>query len=91
LRPWIIDKYTCYPEEYVNRAHGTFVAGIICYGDILQDLKLTGVNVCKLFDAIVMPDKSKEEISEDELVGNIRMVIEKFGHQIKIWNMSLGS
>ena len=91
LRPWIIGSYTCYPEEYVNRAHGTFVAGIVCYGDILQGLQLTGVNGCKLFDAIVMPDKSKEEISEDELVGNIQTVIEKFGHQIKIWNMSLGT
>lgn len=91
LRPWIIGTYSCYPEEYVNRAHGTFVAGIVCYGDILQGLQLTGVNGCKLFDAIVMPDKSKEKIDEDELVGNIRMVIEKFGHQIKIWNMSLGT
>jgi len=91
LRPWIIGTYSCYPEEYVNRKHGTFVAGIVCYGDILQGLQLTGVNGCKLFDAVVMPDKSKEKIDEDELVGNIRTVIEKFGHQIKIWNMSLGT
>ncbi len=43
LKPWILyDKYTNYPEEYVERSHGTFVAGILLYGDELQGKEYTG-------------------------------------------------
>tara|TARA_R110000796_G_scaffold251662_2_gene383618 strand:+ start:4484 stop:6832 length:2349 start_codon:yes stop_codon:yes gene_type:complete len=91
LSPWLIDKkFSSYPENYIDDRHGTFVSGIIIYGDELENRKLSGLEGCKLFDATVMPNELIEKISEDELVENIREAI-KENSEIKIWNMSLGS
>lgn len=91
LESWIIDKHSNVPEEYINQSHGTFVAGIVAFGDLLEKKLLTGVNGCKLYNATVFPDPSKEKISETDLVENIRDAIEKKKDEVKIWNMSLGS
>lgn len=91
LSPWLIDKkFSSYPDNYIDKRHGTFVSGIIIYGDELENRKLSGLEGCRLFDATVIPDELIEKISEDELVENIREAI-KLNSEIKIWNMSLGS
>ena len=91
LKPWLVDRsFSSYPEDYIDRGHGTFVSGIIIYGDELENRKLTGLEGCKLFDATVIPDDKIEKISEDELVENIRDAIRQ-NSEIKIWNMSLGT
>tara|TARA_R110001583_G_scaffold15058_4_gene62425 strand:- start:757 stop:3108 length:2352 start_codon:yes stop_codon:yes gene_type:complete len=91
LKPWLLDKkFSSYPDNYIDKGHGTFVSGIIIYGDELENRKLTGLEGCKLFDATVMPNPSLESISEDELIENVREAI-KQNSEIKIWNMSLGS
>ncbi|MEG6520857.1 S8 family peptidase [Desulfotomaculum sp. 1211_IL3151] len=91
LAPWVVGSNTSYPEEYVDRSHGTFVAGVICLGDIFEGVEYTGLRGCWLFDATVIPDLTKEQVSEADLVDNIREVIQKYRNKIKIWNMSLGS
>lgn len=91
LEPWLAGNTTSYPEEYVNRAHGTFVAGIVGFGDLLEGCNFTGATGCKLYDALVIPDLNKEGCTEADLVENIREAIEKNKDKIKIWNMSLGS
>lgn len=91
FKPWLLDKkHSSYPEEYVDNNHGTFVSGIILYGDELEKRILSGLEGCKLFDATVMPDPKKETISEDELIENVREAIRN-NSEIKIWNMSLGT
>lgn len=91
LKPWLVDKkHTSYPDDYIDNNHGTFVSGILLYGDELEKKTLSGLDGCKLFDATVMPDPKKESISEDELIENIREAI-KHNSEIKIWNMSLGT
>lgn len=91
LTPWLIDKkHSSYPDDIIDNSHGTFVSGIILYGDELENRTLSGLEGCKLFDATVMPDMRKETISEDELIENIREAI-KENSEIKIWNMSLGT
>lgn len=91
LAPWIIDKHSSYPPQYINHSHGTFVSGIIIYGDQLEKNQYTGLEGCKLYDATVMPDLKKEIIYEDELIRNIKEVIGKNHEKIKIWNLSLGT
>ncbi|MCT4593204.1 MAG: S8 family peptidase [Anaeromicrobium sp.] len=92
LRPWIIGKrHTNYPTQVIDPSHGTFVSGIIGFGDLLEGKSYTDVNGCKLFDAAVFPNPRKEEISEAYLVDNVREAIDKHSDTIKIWNMSLGS
>ncbi|AWK52239.1 hypothetical protein DIC82_15080 [Clostridium beijerinckii] len=91
LEPWLEGtRSTPYPESLIDPSHGTFVAGIILYGDMLEDKEYTGLKGCKIFDGNVFPDLSKESIKEDELVNNIREVISANHKKIKIWNLSGG-
>jgi hypothetical protein len=91
LSPWLIDRnFSSYPEDLVNPTHGSCVSSIIIYGDDLEGENWTGNSGCKLFDATVFPDETKESIDEDELIANIREAIKK-NSDIKIWNLSLGT
>ena len=91
LQPWIIGSYSCFPEEYIDRSHGTFVAGLVCFGDLLNSTQQTGVSGCRLFDAVVFPDENRQKIFEDDLVLNIRDAVERHRDLVKVWNLSLGT
>lgn len=90
LKDW---KETCYhtnyPLEYQDNAHGSFVAGIIEYGDELNDSTYNALKGVKLFNAIVHPGNTMRIYPED-LIDNIREAIEAHP-EINIWNMSLGT
>ena len=91
LKRWLInERFSVYPEQYVDRGHGTFVAGIAAYGDYLLDRNLVGGIGVRLFDATVFPNPAVEKISEDELIENIRAAIKQYGDKIKVWNLSGG-
>lgn len=91
LSPWLVSENSTYfTEEVTNKSHGTFVAGVLLYGDELQGERYTGLEGCKIFEAIVIADKNKQPIYEEELIENIRDSISRFSH-IKIWNLSLGT
>ena len=81
--------FTSYPQDYRNPTHGTFVAGIIEYGDELNRSAYTVLPGVRLFDATVYPDEKKEHIYQDDLVEHIREAVERH-NDIKIWNLSLG-
>ncbi|WP_286775080.1 MULTISPECIES: S8 family peptidase [Sphingobacterium] len=90
LKPWLLDEsYSSYPEGFLDKSHGTFVAGVIVYGDELEGQKWTGFEGCKLFSAAVFPDLLMETVDEDQLIENIREAINS-RKDIKIWNLSLG-
>ncbi len=91
LAPWLHNKsFTKYHDDDTDKSHGTFVAGVIIYGDELEGVNYTGFEGCKLFEAIVMPNLKKQRIYEDELIEHIREAIGK-NDEIKIWNLSLGT
>lgn len=91
LEPWIENKkLTYFPDDYVHKGHGTFVSGVLIYGDQLQGENYTGLDGCKVFEAIIYPDKDKMAIRENELIINIEDAIKR-NPEIKIWNLSLGS
>lgn len=91
LKDWKTeDDFTNYPEEYQDNGHGTFVAGIIEYGDELNETGYSSIGGVKLFDATVYPNLKKETIYPDMLVDHIREAVERNSH-IKIWNLSLGT
>lgn len=91
LKPWKEEKeHTNYPEEYQDNSHGTFVAGIVEYGDELNGRKTAALDGVRLFNAVVYPNEAKETIYPEDLVNNIREAVEK-NPQIKIWNLSLGT
>ena len=90
LKPWKEAKeHTNYPVEYQNNAHGTFVAGIMEYGDELNSYKVYSTKGIRLFNAVVYPDERKEAIYPEDLVDNIREAVKR-NPQVKVWNLSLG-
>jgi len=91
LKSWKLENgHTNYPENYQNHSHGTFVSGIIEYGDELNGSKYTSLRGAKLFDAVVYPDQKKETLYVDELIDHIREAVEHH-NDIKVWNLSLGT
>ena len=84
------DSFTSYPDQYKDSTHGSFVSGIIEYGDELNGLSTTMFPGVSLFDATVYPDETKQSIYVDDLVEHIREAVERNKH-IKIWNLSLGT
>jgi subtilisin family serine protease len=90
LKPWLLeDSYSAYPESLLDRGHGTFVAGVIVYGDELEGRTWTGLEGSMLYSAAVFPNPKLETVDEDELIENIRAAIES-RPDIKIWNLSGG-
>lgn len=90
LKPWISGKrQSPYPDDSIEATHGTFVAGVITYGDDLAEAELTGAENIRIFDAAIFPDLSRERIEEDELIENIREVIKRNFKEVKIWNLSI--
>lgn len=91
LKSWkTADSFTSYPDEYKDLSHGSFVSGIIEYGDELNGYSYTMLPGVKLFEAAVYPDTRKQDIYVDDLVEHIREAVERNSH-IKIWNLSLGT
>lgn len=91
ISPWIIGEMSPYDEDELDKTHGTFVAGIITYGDELLDKKNAGCDECQLFDGAVIADSKVGKIDEDELLDNIRDIVGSYKNEIKIWSLSLGS
>lgn len=61
LNSWKYGKrHSNYPSELLNVSHGTFVAGIINFGDILEEANYTGTSNFKLLDAAVVPNQKRK-------------------------------
>lgn len=90
LKDWILDeKSVIIPKQYLNTKHGTFVAGIVSYGDQLLEKNYIGIDGCKVFDAAVFSEI--EAIDQDDLIINIENTLKRYSDKIKIWNLSIGS
>lgn len=83
------EEHVNYPTEYQDNSHGTFVAGIIEYGDELNGTNVSSLGGVKLFNAVVHPGNTMP-IYPEELIDNVREAIEN-NPEIKIWNLSLGT
>lgn len=89
LDPWLEtpeDNAADLLDEDINKQHGTAVASIINYGDLLEGQDLTMCSPCKLTSCIV---NGTNNIYEYELVKNIKKAIQNHP-EIKIWNLSQG-
>ena len=97
LNSWITGRYSDVAPPYRNTDHGTFVAGLICWGRRLNpDLPNIEEDPCALFDVQVIPnDDAKlgpiDRLSENELLSSLRTVLQQQANQCKVWNLSLGT
>ena len=76
-----------YPKEYQDNSHGSFVAGIIEYGDELNGTNISALSGVRLFNAVVHPGNTMT-IYPEELIDHVREAVEN-NPEIKIWNLSL--
>ncbi len=90
LEKWVYGtRWSPYPDDLIPETHGTFVAGVVVYGDKLENEKWVNHSGVRIFDAAIFPDTSKENVDEDELISNIQRVIELYHKEIKIWSLSI--
>ena len=90
LEKWLCDdKVTYFTKDDTNPRHGTFVSGILEYGDELIGKDCSGGEGCMLYDATVI-SKYYKTMYEHEVIENIRDAV-SHRPDIKIWNMSIGT
>ncbi|MFO0754367.1 MAG: S8 family peptidase, partial [Thermodesulfovibrionales bacterium] len=97
LENWVVGRDSYVAPAYRNTDHGTFVAGLICWGSELNPT-IPGIdsNPCGVFDLQVLPndDPSKgdtEFISEQELLISLDKALQEHANKYKVWNLSLGT
>ena len=97
LNSWVVGRISDVAPEYRNADHGSFVAGLICWGRELNPT-LDGIeeNPCALFDLQIMPntDPNKgdtDTLSENELLSSLSSALQNHANEFKVWNLSLGS
>lgn len=89
LRPWLDTRsFSPYPDEDLDRGHGTATASVLLYGDELSEQAWIGAGGFRMLDAAVF-HKDLRGMDEDELVDNIQRAIEAFP-DVKIWTFSGG-
>lgn len=96
LESWVIGRKSYVAPPYQNTEHGTFVAGLICWGSELNPT-LAGLEngPCGIFDLQVMPntDPAKgdtDSLEESEFLVSLEEALQQHANKYKVWNLSLG-
>lgn len=97
LSTWITGRKSFVPEAYRNTTHGTFVAGLICWGRQLNS-KLPGISdgPCGILDIQVIPNADPafgdtDTITESEFLESLDEALKQYANRVKVWNLSLGT
>lgn len=97
LKGWIVGRDTQVAPEYRNTDHGTFVAGLICWGHELNPT-IAGIDSgpCAVFDLQVIPNNDPEigdtlALLEQEFLISLEASLQQHANDYKVWNLSLGT
>lgn len=93
LLPWIDggnQNTAGFVEEDIDFKHGTAVAGILNYGDDLEQRPWTGCSPMKIVSCIVNTDPDNAKVQEVEMIEHIRAAVTD-NPSVKVWNLSQGS
>ena len=97
LASWVVGRDSQVAPEYRNPDHGSFVAGLICWGSELNPT-ITGIdtNPCGIFDLQVVPnnDPSRGDmlaLLESEFLVSLDAALQEHANKYKVWNLSLGT
>ena len=97
LETWVAGRESHVAPQYLNTDHGTFVAGLICWGRELNPT-VAGIDPspCAVFDLQVIPngDPSKGDIDslrEQEFLTSLETALQAHANEYKVWNLSLGT
>lgn len=97
LNSWVLGREKQVPAAYSNPSHGTFVAGLICWGQALNPT-IAGLDdgPCALFDLQVIPNSDPAHgdttsLTELELLQSLDAALQEYANRFKVWNLSLGT
>lgn len=97
LNSWVVIRESVVAPPYRNPSHGTFVAGLICWGSQLNpNLHDIDKAPCAVFDLQVMPNWDAQfgdvdTLTEQELLQTLEDALKDHSNRIRVWNLSLGS
>ena len=97
LKSWVLGRESFVAPPYQNTEHGTFVAGLICWGHILNPT-LNGLNSdpCGVFDLQIIPNSDPkkgdvESLLESEFLWSLEKSLKQWANKYKVWNLSLNT
>ena len=97
LESWVVGRDSQVAPQYRNTDHGSFVAGLICWGGQLNPT-IAGLNnsPCGVFDLQVIPndDPAKGDtlpLLESEFLVSLDEALQQHANKFKVWNLSLGT
>jgi serine protease AprX len=97
LESWVAGRDSEVAPAYRNTDHGTFVAGLICWGSQLNPT-IAGLDdsPCGVYDLQVIPndDPSKGStlpLFENEFLQTLDEALQQNANKYKVWNLSLGT
>jgi len=97
LESWVVGRDSQVAPEYQNTDHGTFVAGLICWGGELNPT-IAGLDgsPCGVFDLQVIPNQDPAKgdtlaLLESELLVSLEAALQEHANKYKVWNLSLGT
>ena len=97
LDSWVAGRESYVPSQYRNTDHGTFVAGLICWGaELNPNLANIDSNPVGVFDLQVLPNTDPDRgdtdaLTESEFLQSLETALQQFANDYKVWNLSLGS
>src|SRR3984957_10150534 len=97
LESWVAGRDSEVAPAYRHPDHGTFVAGLICWGSQLNPT-IAGLDdsPCGVYDLQVIPndDPAKGSILplfESEFLQTLDEALQRHANKYKVWNLSLGT
>jgi hypothetical protein len=97
LESWVVGRDSQVAPPYRNTDHGSFVAGLICWGGQLNPT-IAGLDnsPCGIFDLQVIPndDPAKGDtlpLLEQEFLQSLDEALQQHANTFKVWNLSLGT
>lgn len=97
LEGWVRGRRSFVAEEYQNPAHGTFVAGLVCWGgDLNPTLADVSQSPCGVVDIGIIPNPDPgagdtDTVTESEFLESLEEALRQYANQVKVWNLSLGT
>jgi hypothetical protein len=97
LESWVVGRDSQVAPAYRNTDHGTFVAGLICWGSQLNPT-VAGIDTspCGVFDLQVIPNDDPAKgntlpLLESEFLVSLDEALTQHANAYKVWNLSLGT
>ena len=96
LDAWVIGRDSTVPPHYQNEDHGTFVAGLVAWGERLNSsIAAIDSTPCTVFDLQVVPNNDPaagptDSISENVFLQSLETALRAHANRFKVWNISIG-